>query len=99
MRILLPGCKHRRNSEEHICIELADMQHIVDVRIYTNMVYLSVLHDVSCRQVQHLSMTVDKRKCAAWEDIIEAYIEKAMKAFPKPVRHRNVTEDQIRRGW
>lgn len=98
MPFLPSGCTYRVRNATHICIELADLQHVCDIYIYTHTVHLSVMRDATCEHIKHLDIVLDKRRCHSWEDIVEAYQEKAIKHFARPIRHKSVTDERIRRG-
>lgn len=91
-----PGCKYRIRNATHICFELPDMQHVCSIHYYDKVVMCHVIHDVSNKYV--LDFKVPKTHMD-WEDLVEAFQEKAIKHFPKPIRHKTVTVERIRRGF
>ncbi len=100
MRVVLPpGTKISTRNANTLTFELPDMQHDCHIHVYTNIVYMSIYYTSNLNQMCE-SFSFDKRKVSGrWEDIVQSFIEKAVAKYPKPVRHKSVSDERIRRGF
>jgi hypothetical protein len=97
--VLPPGTKISTRNANALVFELPDMQHECTVYVYTNLVYMSITCTSNINQ-RCESYNFDKRKVSmAWEDLVQTFIESAVRKYPKPIRHGSVTVERIRRGF
>lgn len=92
---LPPGCKYRVRNATHICFELPDQQHVVSIYIYKHVATCHVIHDVSNKYVLDFKIP---REHPDFDDLLEAFQEKAIEHFPKPIRHKSVSVARIKVG-
>lgn len=96
--ILPPGTKIMTRNATQLVFELPDLQHEVHIMLYTNRIYLSVYMSNAVGRKEDASF--DLRKATLrWEDIAQAFIDSAVRKYPKPIRHKSVSDERIRRGW
>ena len=100
MRVVLPpGTRISIRNANTLTFELPDMQHECHIYVYTNFVHMSISCTSNLNQTCE-SFSFDKRKVSMrWEDIVQTFIEKAVRKYPKPVRHKSVSDERIRRGF